>query len=77
MTTDVLMNYSYRLPDMNVRVIMSRLEIKRGWQKMGMFLIVVYIEAPRPFLRSQNEQPQKSQVGCLWMRGVREGWFKE
>ena len=20
---------------------------------------------------------KKSQVGCLWMRGVREGWFKE
>ena len=38
---------------------------------------IVYIEAPHPFLRSQNAQPQKSQVGCLWMRGVREGWFKE
>ena len=44
---------------MDVRVIMSRLEIKRGWQKMGMFLIVVYIEAPHPFLRGQNAQPQK------------------
>ena len=40
MTPDVLMNYSYRLPDMNVRVIMSRLEIKLGCQKMGMFLIL-------------------------------------
>ena len=44
---------------MDVRVIMSRLEIKLGCQKMGMFLIVVYIEAPYPFLRVQNAQPQK------------------
>ena len=44
---------------MDVCVIMSRLEIKLGCQKMGMFLIVVYIEAPHPFLRGQNAQPQK------------------
>ena len=59
MTPDVLMNYSYRPPDMEVRVIMSRLEIKLGFQKMGMFLIVVYIEAPHPFVRGQNAQQQK------------------
>ena len=40
MTPDVLMNYSYRPPDTDVRVIMSRLEIKLGCQKMGMFLIL-------------------------------------
>ena len=39
MTPDALMKYSYRLQDMDVRVIMSRLAIKLGCQKMEIFLI--------------------------------------
>ena len=39
MTPDALMKFSYRLKDKDVRVIMSRLEIKLGCQKMGIFLI--------------------------------------
>ena len=39
MTPDALMKYIYRLQDMDVRVIISRLKIKLVCQKMEIFLI--------------------------------------
>ena len=53
------MNYSYRPPDMDVRVIMSRLDIKLGCQMMGMFLIVVF-----PFCAAKMRS-RKKKSGCV------------
>ena len=39
MTPGALMKYSYRLQDMDVRIIMSPLATKLGCQKMEIFLI--------------------------------------
>ena len=37
----------------------------------------VYRSPSSLFARPKCAAAKKSQAGCLWMRGVREGWFKE